>query len=236
MAIVEGTGTVKARATVTAEVDVRYSFTAQYLVASAMFARESADIERAHPKNPPEDLRTRHRGFVTAAVMQSAAAVEAESAEITLHGPWHHLGSDKADRRTLDFLQPLADFIDKQESLDRYQTILHVLNKGEMPKDRSPWQDMSTLVKLRNELIHFKSTWGQEMDRSRFFSGRLPSLRLAPPPFVDCASQNFFPHQVLGAACAAWAVKTAVAFIEEVYKMLGIDSPLKAYLAHFGGL
>jgi hypothetical protein len=236
MAIEEGTVAVVARATASAEVDVRYSFTAQHLLASAMFARESTEIERRHPKDPLEEVRIHHRGLIIAAVMQSAAAVEAESAEITLHGPWHHLGSDNADPRTAEFLKPLADLIDRQESLDRYQTILHLLNKGAMPKDRNPWQDMSTLVKLRNELIHYKSNWGREMDRSKFFNGRLPSLHLAPPPFVDCASQNLFPHQILGAACAAWSVKTAVAFIEEVYKTLGIDSPLKPHLAHFAGL
>jgi len=216
---------VHARATMTAEVDVRYSFTAQYLVGSAMFARACAEMER-----------TRHRALVTAAVMQSAAAVEAESAEITVHGPWHHLGGDKADPEVLKFLKPLAEFIDKQESLDRYQTILHLIKKTEIPKDKVPWQDMSTLVKLRNELIHYKSKWGQEMERMKFFNGRLPSLRLAPPPFVDCRSQNFFPHQVLGAACASWAVKTAVAFIQEVYKILGIDSPLNPHMGQFGGL
>jgi hypothetical protein len=41
----------------------------------------------------------------------------------------------------------------------------------------------------------------------------LKQLRLAMPPFVS-PNTNFFQHQLLGAACAAWSVQTAVAFLE----------------------
>src|SRR6476659_8748353 len=93
----------------TAEADTRYSFTAQYLCASAIFARRGEEIENANhvpPHQLDEVVRTEHRGLVTAAIMQSAAAVEAESAEITVHGPWHHLGNTGADQKVLGFLKP----------------------------------------------------------------------------------------------------------------------------------
>jgi hypothetical protein len=87
MATVTATAMAKVTATVTAEADARYSFTAQFLCASAIFARRCAEIERAHPDNPDEPTRTEHRGLATASIMQCAAAVEAESAELTMHGP-----------------------------------------------------------------------------------------------------------------------------------------------------
>jgi hypothetical protein len=105
----------------TAEGDSRYSFTAQFLCASALFARRCAEIERANPEKPEEPIRTEHRGLVTAAIMQCAAAVEAESAELTLHGPGNHLGSNGMDKKARDFLVSLAKFIDKQEALTRYE-------------------------------------------------------------------------------------------------------------------
>lgn len=234
MADAEVTAVVQARATATAEVDVRYSFTAQYLVGSAMLARRCAEIERAHPDNADEPTWTEHRALVTAVVMQCAAAVEAESAELTIHGPGNHLGSDGMDRKAHEFLAPLADFIDDQDALTRYKVILHLLGKAPMPEGEQPWQDMAVLVRLRNELIHYKSRWGQEMERQKFFT-TLQHLRLPKPPFVPEGS-IFFPHLLLGAACAAWSVRTAVAFINRFYDRMGIESRLRPHMAHFDGL
>jgi hypothetical protein len=47
-----------------------------------------------------------------------------------------------------------------------------------------PWQDADLLVRLRNELVHYKSKWGQEMEKLK-----LSSLKqLHPcPPFVKGA-------------------------------------------------
>lgn len=218
----------------TAEADVRYSFTAQYLCASAIFARRAAEIERAYPNNPAEEIRTEHRGLVTATIMQTAAAVESESAELTMHGPGNHLGSDRMDTKARDFLAPLAEFIDDQDALTRYKVILHLLNKKPLLEGEQPWQDMVVLVRLRNELIHYKSKWGKEMDRQKFFT-TLRHLRLSKPPFVH-PNSNFFPHQLLGAACAAWAVRTAVAFLNGFYERLGIESRLQPHMSHFDSL
>ena len=166
--------------------------------------------------------------------MQCVAAVEAESAELTMHGPGSHLGSDRMDTKASEFLAPLAEFIDDQEALTRYKLILHVLNKPALVEGEQPWQDMAILVKLRNELIHYKSKWGKEMDRQKLFV-TLQQLRLTKPPFVP-SSTNFFPHQFLSASCAAWSVRTAVAFLNAFYDHMGIESRLKAYMAQFAGL
>ncbi len=106
----------------TAEVDVRYTFTAQYLCGSALFAHRCAEIEQADPATVDEKTRTEYRGLAVAAIMQSAAAVEAESAELTLHGPGNHVGSNGIDRQARDFLLPLADVIDGLDALTRYNT------------------------------------------------------------------------------------------------------------------
>jgi len=58
------------------------------------------------------------------------------------------------------------------------------------------------------------------MSREKVFR-TLQNLQLTKPPFVD-DNQNFFPHQLLGTACAKWAVKTGVAFIRAIYQRLGM--------------
>jgi hypothetical protein len=206
--------------------DVRYSFTAQFLVASAQFARKARAIEHGHID---ETLRFEHRGYVTAAIMQSVAALEAESAEIMDHGPQHHLGGGTSPEAIL--LEPLAEIIDRQEVMRRFHLILHLLGKQSFA-DVQPWQDAAVLVKVRNQITHYKSQWGNDMESQNLFQKVLPQLmqqrHLTAPPFTD-GTQNLFPHRFLSAATAAWAVSTAASFISEFYKRLGIDSPIKDY-------
>jgi hypothetical protein len=221
------------RITANATTDTRYSFTAQFLCSSAILARRCAEIEAG--AEPDEQTRTEHRGLVTAAIMQSAAAVEAESAEVLRHGPGHHLGSNGVDTASRDFLAPLAEMIDRQqEPLERYQVILHLLHKAPLGRGEQPWQDMAILIKLRNQITHYKSQWGQQMEGKDLFKS-LQNLRLKKPPFIP-TNTNFFPHQCLGAGCAAWSVRTAVKFINVFYERLGVRSPLTAYMAQFKGL
>jgi hypothetical protein len=178
--------------------------------------------------------RTEHRGLATAAIMQCAAAVEAETAELTMHGPGSHLGSDHTDMKALEVLALLAEFIDDQDALTRYQIILHILNKRPLSEGAQPWQDMALLVRLRNELIHYKSKWGKEMDRQKLFKA-LKHMRLPKPPFVPL-NASFFPHLFLGAGSSVWAVRTSVAFINVVYDHLEVESRLKRHMSQFEGL
>jgi len=219
---------------VTMEADTRYSFTAQFLCASAIFSRQCAEIESLQPVNSNNKILTEHRGLVTAAIMQCVAAIEAESAELTMHGPGAHLGSNGTDMAAKKILEPLADFIDGQQPLDKFQIILHILSKPPMEKGDKIWEDMALLIKLRNELIHYKSKLGKEMDSKKLFKS-LEGLKLAKPPFASLQA-NFFPHQFLGAACAVWSVRTSVAFLNSFYDHLGIESCLKGYMGQFKGL
>ena len=75
-----------AMVTARARMDTRYSFTPQFLRSSVIFARRCAEIERTDADQPTQ---IEHRGLATAVVMQCVAAVEAESAEVTIHGPGH---------------------------------------------------------------------------------------------------------------------------------------------------
>lgn len=209
--------------------DSRYSFTAQFLISAAIFARDCTAIEKANSTSPSEDDRSRHRGLVTAAIMHSVAAVECESTELAVHGPGSHLGSDGIDLAAREILSGMSLEIDEQPVLDRFKTMLRVLGKAPLNLGTAPWQDMSTLIKIRNEIVHYKSQWGDDMERQVFFRDTLPRLKLQKPPFIH-DSQNLFPHRLLGAACAVWAVKTAKAVINKVYDQhLGIKSPLSSH-------
>jgi len=203
---------------------IRYTFTAQFIEAAAIFVRKAADIEANHSGTLSEPLRSEHRGFVSTAIMQCAAALETEAHEICAYGPASYQGSiGKAQR----LLAPLADFIDDQDTLTRYRIIFHILQIPVLDSDREPFQSAQLVIRLRNEITHYKSRWGEEMSRSKLFRA-LEELRHKPPSFTQ-PNQNFFPHRCLGAECGVWAVRSTVAFLDEVYRALGVTSRFEPY-------
>ena len=114
-----------------------------------------------------------------------------------MHGPGSHLGSNGTDNSARVILAPQAECIDKLDSLERFKVILRLLGKPPLLEGEQPWQDMAVLVKLRNEITHFKSKWGQEMERQKLYRA-LQGFKLPKPPFVLPGS-NFFPHHCLSA-------------------------------------
>ena len=79
----------------------------------------------------------------------------------------------------------------QQEPLERYQVILHLLHKTPLG---NRGQDMAILIKLRNQITHYKSQWGQQMEGKELFKS-LQNLRLKKPPFIP-TNTNFFPHSM----------------------------------------
>jgi hypothetical protein len=224
--VVSLSGCAKMSFKATAKLDVRYSFTSQFLVGSAMFAQRAREIED-DSQTISEENRTLHRALVVSAIIQSVAALEAEISEVVIHGPGHHLGSNGIDKDARDFLMPLKDvLLDRSRTLECYERILHLLRKP-VDKGTEPFQSATTLVHLRNGLIHYKSRWGKDLESEDLIKA-LRILNFKAPPFVQ-ASQNFFPHHVLCSSCASWAVTTAKKFIDCFYARLNIQSPLRPY-------
>jgi hypothetical protein len=118
--------------------DTRYTFTGQFLEASAMFVRRARAIEASAGPATDEATRCEHRGLVCAVVMQCAAALETEAHEVCAHGPGSHLGSNGIDAQARDFLHPVAEFVDDQSALTRFDLILHLLKKSPLEQKCQP--------------------------------------------------------------------------------------------------
>jgi hypothetical protein len=211
----------------TLSADVRSSLTAQFLMAGAMQARAAAEIEAKSPDTVTEDDKVAHRGFVIGAIMQATAALECEIWEVMIYGPGHHLGSNGIDVQARDFLAPAAEVLDGENVLERYGFVLHLLKKKGLDRGAQPWQDAALVVRLRNELVHYKSRWGKELESSKFLKA-LQDKRHPKPPFIQ-GSANFFPYECLSAGCASWSVRSCVAFMDAFYANLGFAGRLDPY-------
>jgi hypothetical protein len=210
----------------TTGIQLRYSFTAQFLRGAAIFANRTHQIENEGDA-VSDEVQAEHRSYIIGTVIQCAAGLEAEVSEIVQYGPGHHLGSNGIDESARALLQPLAEMIDSQPTVKRYELVLHLLGRPPLDRGRDPHQATTLLIRVRNELVHYKSKWETEMDQRKLFAS-LRHLRLKKPPFISPAS-NFFPHQCLSASLASWSVIAVVAFMDSFYSSLGISSPLKAH-------
>ena len=207
--------------------DTRTTFTGQFLEASAIFVRRARLIEGTTNREVDDETQCEHRGLICAVIMQCAAALETEAHEVCVHGPGAHLGSNGVDRQAQQFLFPVADIVDDQNTMSRFELILHLLNKTPIERDAEPFQSAALVVRLRNELVHYKSRRRTEMERNKLYTA-LRSRRHKPPPFVD-PGMNFFPHRCLSADCGEWALTSVVAFLEAFYASLGVPSRFANY-------
>ncbi len=221
-------GELLGRSELTGVLDARYSFTAQFLLGASLHCALAHEIEAKPVCDVTEADRMAHRSFVVSAIAQSCASLESEIWEVTNHGPGHHLGSSDLNREGQAFLEPVADVIDRQGTLERFETVLHLLRKPSLPRGEQLWHHASLLVKLRNEIVHYKSNWFSKPERTRLLT-ELRALKHPVAPFWAEPNQPFFPMQCLSAACGDWAVRTGVLFLDAFYAQVGVSSVLDGY-------
>jgi hypothetical protein len=214
--------------------DTRYTFTCQYLESSAIFIRRARAIEATSSEQTDDTTRCEYLGLLCAVIMQCAAALETEAHEICVYGPGANFGWKSNDTNPMiqQFLSPLADMIDDQSTLSRFEIILHLLGKPPLDRGTEPYQSAALVVRLRNELVHYKSHWGVEIESKKLYSS-LQSLGHKPPPFFSHPSINFFPLRCLSADCGAWALSSVVAFMESFYTAVGTPNRFKDYQSRF---
>lgn len=203
---------------------VRSSLTMDFLMGAASQARAAGRLENGDPAQLADTDLVTHKSLVAGAIFQACAALECESAEIAMYGPGHHLGSSGTDAPARDFLAPLAGLIDRESVLERFALILHLVRKAPLERGGAPWQQADLAIRLRNNLVHYKSKWDDESNRSKFIA-QLKAKDFRVPRFL-AARANFFPHQCLSAECARWTVTSCVAFLEAFYNNLGFPDRL----------
>ena len=169
-----------------------------------------------------------HKSFVAGSIMQSVAALESEVWSLVNHGPGHHLGGNDLDKEGKRVLSIVAESLEKETIVKRCDLMLQLIRGKKLDVGKQPMQDLSLLIRLRNEITHFKSLWTTEMDSRTLFDA-LKAKDANPPSFYAGLGMNFFPHICLNFSRAKWAVDTVVTFIEYYYEELDIKSPLDGH-------
>jgi hypothetical protein len=208
----------------TATPRLKTHFNVQHMVAAAVFARKVYEIEASYDNEEglvSGEAHYAHRGYVAGAVFSAVASLEATINELFIDAqdrdPHTFKGADPV------FAPSLArrwGKVERRPTLRKYQIALELAKKQEFPKDSSPYEEVDSLIDLRNALVHYKPEWDIDQRKHKEIEDRLKS-RFALNPFSG-PNDAFFPKKCLGHGCAEWAINSGVSFINEFFGRLGL--------------
>ena len=213
------------------QIEIRHYFSLNHLAAASVMARMCSEIE----EEPQSQVNWPSSNFKNQACAVSALISSVAFLEATIN----EIFSDCAERTSAHNREfPNAELLSElwrrgiprtasYTVLEKYQIALILAGKEQLPTDSNPVQDVDAMVHARNFLIHFepefvRSTSENERVKLQKIQSRLQGKfelnKLAPS---NCL---FFPDRALGAGCAAWAVRTAIALTDRFFSVAGLPA------------
>lgn len=201
------------------ELFMRIYFSSYHLWSAKYFAKCAAEIEKSDPTGRFDG---KHRAYTTGSIFSAVCFLEAAINEFCKDV----VGGEP---RTLTILpdsnrQPFLEFWSTERKLSilaKYQAVLRVLRKPELPKGKPPYQNAKLLIALRNELTHYKpATYGGKVQHS--FMNKLAG-KFAENPLMRQCKNPYFPDKCLGSPCAYWAVQSVQDLTDLFFKTLDYE-------------
>jgi hypothetical protein len=173
---------------------LRTHFSLHHAQAASFHARQAANIAM----DGTEEVAIALGAHVSAAVISAGAFLEATVNEIS-----------ESDERS--------------GALERLNNYLKTHNANGISKSNPRWQSAKTLIDLRNRLVHYTHDWLDEgsdhmigdkaLNKSTLLTRMQAEFEFLPPP------GHYIPR-FLSPDCAAWAISTATALLDEFFQRL----------------
>lgn len=197
-------------------------YSVYHLQSAYLFTLKAADIEN-RPMNdisPREEIE--HQAYVSAAVLLSAAFLEAAVNELFYDPKNEFYGrSIKLSAAAKEAMIEVWNKAGTGRSplLKKSNFLLRAAGKEQF-KEREPvYEDASNLIKLKNLLVHYQPESflpEEERDLEGRLSGRFNFNGIAKE------GSRFFPEKCLGYGCAVWAIRSALNYGDEFMRRLGL--------------
>ena len=201
---------------------LKAEFAIHHLLGAARLAKDAKNVETARPADAEVFW------YSSATVLEAAAFLESSINEFYLAAVDHNLNVfPESDVSTVKLLAAVWDYIERAQALSKYETALSLAGKQPFDRGAKVYLDASSLFALRNALIHYKAEWTTDQDVHRGLEQRL-SACFEPNPHAPKESP-YIPYKCLGYGCAAWAVRTAVAFTYDFGTRMGVPNYLQRY-------
>jgi hypothetical protein len=204
---------------------MRAYYSSYHLWAARHLAELVKNIEAARVDRPRFDIK--HRAYVTNSVFSAVSFLEAAINELFQDVADAHesyvAGLDSDSKRIMSEFWNFTEGRNRSafSLLDKYQMALTFLRKPQFEPGQPPYQDASLVVRLRNELVHYKprSLGGDaEHTLARQLGGKFADNAL-----MAGSGNPWFPDKCLGHGCADWSVRSVVALADNFFGRIGVD-------------
>ncbi|MFA6333869.1 MAG: hypothetical protein WCX22_13025 [Methanoregula sp.] len=217
----------------------RDCFSVRYLQSAAVLCRLGYAIEQDGREKgvSSQDFLIRHEAFILNSVLSTVAFLES-----TINELYADAADDAyffADEEHEALLRTIGERWRNEKNFDRapmiskYQKILAIAGKSPFDEGDQAYDNVRTLVEIRNHLMHYKREWvvirkgaaagkGPETTVDKF--EKLLYRKFSTNPLAP-KNRPFFPDQCLGHGCAEWAIVNSVIFTDEFYRRLDLPVP-----------
>jgi len=196
---------------ITAEITVRQrsDFAVQHMMAAARFSRLCHEVEKDNYGLSLGPFFDEIISYVTATILSSVASIESNINEIFADA---RDGILKLKPLDIKLLAEIWQLIEEKPILEKYQIMLVLNGKNRLEKGVYKYQNVDTLIKVRNAIVHFKPEWHDEQESHGKIGKRLQG-KFDFSPFVD-KNSPIFPTRAMTHGFTAWAVQSSLDFIQ----------------------
>ncbi|MFN4056434.1 MAG: hypothetical protein ACK4GU_16370 [Alishewanella aestuarii] len=216
-------------------IGIQTYYSIQHVQAAAYMTRQAAKVEaELTGDTAPEAVVL--KAYVCSALFSSVAFLEALANEIyadAIRPDGGHLSAlAELDRLMMAALGETPESVQKASILSKYAILLRAAGKSPLPTDCDPHQAILTVIRLRNEIVHYKASFfdvGTEgmVRAGSFHTSKLPS-QIKGKFELRRNAQGLSGDSWIGHGLAQWAVKSALAYADANFTALGI----KPYYDH----
>ncbi len=209
-------------------------YSIQHVQAAAYMTRQAAKVEAELTGDAaPETVAL--KAYVSSALFSSVAFLEALANEIyadAIRPDGGHLSAlDERDRLMIASLGE-TESVQKASIISKYDLLLRGAGKTPLPSGCGPHQAVLTVIRLRNEIVHYKASFfdvGTEgmVRAGSFHTSKLPS-QIKGKFEPRRSAQGLSGDSWLGHGLAQWSVTSAIAYADANFAALGI----KPYYDH----
>jgi len=221
----------------------RPRFAETHLESAAFGARRAHILERTLPSGAKyeeqyypdvkgDDGYIEHRACVTSAIFCAVSASEGAVAALFVDA----YEQDPSLRTSVEHALA-ARWFDASDKPLPLKVAAALRAVEARPRQFTSWQDVETLLRLRNFLTHFAggTVWSHPAHPAAPRDEPAPALANLEGILRDAGfalnpleAGHIFPFTYLGYGCAAWAVRASRTFVDELYGHLTAQSPFAA--------
>ncbi len=206
----------------------RHNFAVQHLIAASRFARMCFSVEQDQNNNTFGPFFDEVISYVSAAVLSSVAALEANINEVFSDVQDGIIVIEGVD---VESLLISWEKVEKKALLAKYDYFLSLTNRPTLNKGDTMYQYASILIRVRNALVHYKPEW-YSAQRNHLTISRQLQGKFSFSPFVDKRAP-IFPMRCMTHGLAEWSVQTVLRFAESFSNAACVPDRFQLYSDRF---